>query len=107
MKSAVQTVKQLKCDSSLFGQLFIAAQTSKGDLDKIFEHESQASPPFPSIDGKLYRGQKSDLLHEIMDKCDMAQSSRESDTYDGKVRVTNDMPGSFDAVIMGWQSNMN
>ena len=96
MKSAVQVAKQFKYDSSLLGQLFIAAQTRKGDLDQIFKHESQASPPSLSNDGKLYAGQKSDLLHEIMDTCNNANKLSTAATDDG---IVDNVPGSFDAVI--------
>lgn len=95
----MQAAKQYKYESSLLDQLFIAALTRKSNLDELFQHESQASPPSLSPDGKLYTGQKFDLLHKIMDKCDNTENCKESSAGYSPV-ITNDMmPDSFEAVV--------
>ena len=52
----------LKKDCDLFMRLFVACQTSGGDLDQFFSHEIQAVLPALSCGGKQRIGTKADLL---------------------------------------------
>ena len=49
-------------DVGLFSRLYIVCQTRVGNLDELFSHENQASPPALSEGGRLRFGAKSDLL---------------------------------------------
>ena len=52
----------LKSDCSLFSRLYISCQTRDGDINHLFSHENQATPPALSSGGKLRFGVKADLL---------------------------------------------
>lgn len=59
-------------DLSLFGSLYIANQWRDGDPVVFFSHENQLYPPSLPDHGKIYQGQKSELLHclNITDQID-------------------------------------
>jgi hypothetical protein len=49
-------------DCSLFSKFHTACQTRSGDLDTLFAHENQPTPPSLSNDGSLRFGSKLDLV---------------------------------------------
>jgi len=55
-------VEHLKHDFSLFGTLYVSMQKRPGDLQELFNHETQAYPPSLSDHGQLRFRKKSDLL---------------------------------------------
>ena len=66
-KKSDKKVLCLKSDCSLFSRLYITCQTRAGDLDNVFAHENQATPPALSDMGQLRQGNKSDLV-EILER---------------------------------------
>jgi len=61
-KRAVSKLQLLRNDCSIYSKLYIACQTTSGDLDMFFEHENQPSLPSLSSDGNLDLVYKADLL---------------------------------------------
>ena len=55
-------ISSLKNGCSLFSRLCVVSQIRHGDLDKLFQHENEAYPPYLSNMGKLRTGNKSDLM---------------------------------------------
>jgi hypothetical protein len=108
--AVVQQSRMYKSDASLLGQLFISAQTRQEDVDDIFAHETQPFPPALSENGELYLGQKSALLHCIIERVREKESSDDDHDNvsedDGDVSEDDDgcsahsqFPTFFDAIL--------
>ena len=58
-----QEISSLKSDCSLYGNLYIACEARKRDLEELFVHENHSYPPAISEYGKLRKcNDKSDFL---------------------------------------------
>jgi hypothetical protein len=84
------SAKAYKQSTSLMGQLWISAQTRKGDVAEIFCHESEDTPPSLSDQGQLYSTQKSHLLQELVK---LSEDNEDDDTTFPEVPM-------FDAIIL-------
>lgn len=77
----LQKLKSLKSNTSLFGQLFIAMQTRRGDLNEFFSHEIHSYPPSLANCGIMTSGKKADLTNFLS----VPQSEEPPLTFDCKV----------------------
>ena len=61
-KAQKSSLAVLRKNRSLYLRLYIAYQTTKGDLPEFFRHENQPTPPSLSKLGDMRTGKKADLL---------------------------------------------
>ena len=52
----------------MFSKLYIDCQSRSGDLDEFFTYENQGTPPSLSDMGRLYKGNKSEIVKYIYPK---------------------------------------
>jgi len=57
-----EKIAELKSDCSLYSKLYIANQTTEGNLEEFFKHENEKFPPSLAEGGKLRQAKKSALL---------------------------------------------
>ena len=69
----LQEINSLKSDCHIYGNLYIACQARKGDLEEIFVHENHLYPPAILEYGKLWKcNDKSDFLGCIKQICKLS-----------------------------------
>lgn len=82
-------VQNLKADTKLFSDMYIAAQNRESDMDDFFRHENNSFPPSLSNNGVLRKSNKSDLIECLLKDAEIEEQVQKPDAkiFDGAAMV--------------------